>query len=74
MRFGFNVPCQYTLLTLRPLIFGLTLFGWLRSITLNRTCSIIPHGTIIFDCRPRFQEHNWGVQQGLGLWLVSATD
>ena len=34
--FWSNFPCQFTpLLHLRPLIFGLTLFGWFISINLN---------------------------------------
>jgi hypothetical protein len=34
--FCFNAPCQFTpLLNLRSLIFGLTLLGWLHSITLT---------------------------------------
>jgi hypothetical protein len=50
--FCFNAPCQYTLfLNLHPLIFGLTPIGWLRSITLSRTYSIIPYENISFDLR-----------------------
>ena len=39
------------LLNLRPLILGLTPFGWLRSITLATIYSIISCGNIIFDLR-----------------------
>jgi len=39
------------LLYFPPLIFGLTPFVWLHSITLTCTYSIIPLGNIIFDCR-----------------------
>jgi hypothetical protein len=40
------------LLDLRPLIFGVTLFGWLRYVTLSPTRSIISDGNIIFYLRP----------------------
>ena len=53
--FCFNAPCQYTtLLNLCSLISGLTPFGWLRSITLNPTNSIISYGNIIFELGPLF--------------------
>jgi hypothetical protein len=48
----FNDRCQNTLLfNLRALIFRLTPFGWLLSITLNPTYSVISYGNIIFDLR-----------------------
>jgi hypothetical protein len=51
--FCFNAPCQYIpLLSLRSLISGLTPFGWLCSITLNPTYSIISYGNIIFELLP----------------------
>jgi hypothetical protein len=40
---------------LRPLIFGLTIFGCFVSVYL----SIFYYENIIFDLRPLFQEHNW---------------
>jgi hypothetical protein len=43
-----NAPCQYTLLNLRPLIFGLTPFGWLRSLTMTPSHTVIHYETIIF--------------------------
>ena len=51
---------------LRPLIFVLTLFGWLLCITLTPVYSIISYGNIIFDLRlfdwrQLVQEHSWGV-------------
>jgi len=50
--FCFNTPCQYIpLLSLSSLISGLTPFGWLCSITLNPTYSIISYGNI-FELRP----------------------
>ena len=56
--FSLNDPCQYTtLLNLRPLIFGLTPFGWLCSITLTPTYSTITYGNIVFHLRPHFQEN-----------------
>jgi hypothetical protein len=59
----FNSPCQYTpILNLHPLIFGLTLYGWLHSIVLTTTYSIISYGNLIFnlhllDLCPCFEEH-----------------
>jgi len=49
--FCFNALCQYILLNLRPLIFVLTPFGWLRSLTITPTPThaIIHYETIIFD-------------------------
>jgi hypothetical protein len=41
--------------------------GWLHSITLTPTYSIIPHGNRIFYLCPRFQEHNYGVKQDFGV-------
>jgi len=37
-------------------------FGWLHSIRLTPTHSIISYGNI-FDLRPLSQEHNYGVKQ-----------
>jgi len=60
----FNNRCQNTsLLNLRALIFRLTPFGWLLSVTLNPAYSIISYGNISFDLRhfdlrQHFQEHN----------------
>jgi hypothetical protein len=68
-----NVTCQYTpVLNLRPLIFGLTPFGWLRSITLTPTYVMISYGSVIFDLRifdvrPPLLIHKYGVRQGLGV-------
>jgi hypothetical protein len=68
-----NAPCQFTpLLNLRPFIFGLTPFGWLRCITLKPTYFSISYENTIFDLRlfylrPLFQEHSQGVKQGLGV-------
>jgi hypothetical protein len=43
--FCFNALCHYTpLLNIRPLVFGLRPFGWLRSVTLTPSCSIISWG------------------------------
>ena len=54
-----NAPCHFTpLLTIRPLIFGLTLFGWFISIYLS-----LSYRNIIFDLRSLFQEHDYGVKQ-----------
>lgn len=42
--FSLTPSCQYTaVLNLRPIIFGLTPFGWVRSSTLNPTYSIISY-------------------------------
>jgi len=59
----FNGPYQFTqLLNLRPLLFGLTPFGWLPSITET------PYFWYVrdFDLR-RLQERNKDVKQGLGV-------
>jgi hypothetical protein len=40
------------------LIFGLTPFGWLRSVTLTPNYAIIFHENIVFDLRPLLQEQN----------------
>jgi hypothetical protein len=49
--FSFNAPCQFTpLLNLRYVIFGLTPFGWLCSVSRL----LISKGNIIFDLRPLF--------------------
>ena len=54
-----NAPCHFTpLLNIRPLIFGLTLFGWFISIYLS-----LSYRNIIFDLRSLFQEHDYGVKQ-----------
>jgi len=52
-------PCHYIPLPkLRPLIFGLTPFGWLRTIALASAYYIIPYGDIfrlrLFYLRPPF--------------------
>lgn len=66
--FCFTTPCQYTtLLNLHPLIFEITLPGWLRPITLTPTYSFIPHGNCIFYLCPHFQEHNYGMKQDFGV-------
>ena len=52
--------------------FGLTTFGWLLSITLTpATYYIISCGNVMFYLRlgPLFQEHNWGVKQGLSVHI-----
>jgi hypothetical protein len=69
--FCLTPSCQYTaVLNLRPIIFGLTPFGWVRSITLNPTYSIISYGNIfdlrLFYLRPLFQEHNYTIKRGIG--------
>ena len=57
--FCFNAPCHFTLLNLRPFVFGLTPFRWLRSITLTPTTSIISYGNIIlFICAHFFSNTN----------------
>lgn len=63
------------LINLHPLIFSLTSFGWLHSIMPVSTYSIISYGNITFDLYvfilcPLFQEYNWGVQQGLGIYIT----
>jgi hypothetical protein len=47
----FNSPCHYVLLNLRPLIFVLTPFGWLRSLTVTSAHAVIHYETIIFYFR-----------------------
>ena len=62
--FALTSPCQHIpLLNLRPEMFGLTPFGWLRSSTLISTYSSISYGNIIFylclfELHPLFQEHD----------------
>ena len=77
--FCFNAPCQYILLNLRPLIFGLTPFGWLRSLTITPppapTHTAIHYETVIFDSRlflflPTSQKHNQSIKQGLSLFFT----
>jgi len=69
-------PMPYIpLINLCPLIFGLTSFGWLHSIMLISTYSIISYGNITFDLYvfvlcPLFQEYNWGIQRGLGAYII----
>ena len=48
--FCFNAPCQYILLNLRPLIFGLTPFGWLRSLTITPPPCPYPYRYSLWDC------------------------
>lgn len=49
--FCFNAPCQsIPVINLRPLIFDLTSFGWLRTVKLNY--SIFSHRIITFELRP----------------------
>jgi len=61
--FCFKGHYQYTpLIYLLPLVFGLMLCGWRRSITLNPTYSIISYVNTIFYLhlfylRPLFKEH-----------------
>ena len=43
-----NIPSQYALLNLCPLIFTLTPFGWMHSIMLTHTHFIISYGNITF--------------------------
>jgi hypothetical protein len=53
--FSFNAPCKFTPLhNMRSLIFSLTPFGWLRSVTLTRYYDL----NISFGLRPLFQECN----------------
>lgn len=66
--FCFNAPYQYTpLLNLRPFIFSLTPFGWMRLLPRP----LLLYGTVTFYLRvlitPNFQEYNYGMKQGLGL-------
>jgi hypothetical protein len=57
--FCFNSSYHFPpLLNFRLLILPLTPLGWLRYTTLTPTYSITSCGNIIFDIRPRFQEHN----------------
>jgi hypothetical protein len=64
MPFCFNTACQYTpLLNVCPLIFGLTYFGWLCSVMLSPTYSIISYRNMVFeldlfDVHPPLQKHN----------------
>ena len=60
-----SATCQCTaILNWRPVIFGLTTFGWHRSITLAPAASysIIPCGSVTFYLDPLIQEHNWGIK------------
>ena len=73
--FCFNAPRQYTLLNLRPLIFGLTPFGWLRSLRLTPAHTVIYYETVIFYLplfffRPAYQKYNWSAKQGLSLFFM----
>jgi len=69
----FYAPCKYTQLrNLRPHTLVLTLFSWLRCMTLTLAYSVISYGNIIFylclfDWRPLIQGHSWGVTQVLGV-------
>lgn len=68
--FCFNAPCYYTLLlNLRPLVFGLKSYGWLRCITLIPAYSTVSYRNRIYDLRlfiyTLFQEHSYRVKQGL---------
>lgn len=59
--FCFNAPYQYTpLLNLRPFIFSLTPFGWMRSITST------PH--LIWYCHSLFTCFNYPHLLGIQLW------
>jgi hypothetical protein len=49
---------MYHFLIYALFIFSLTPFGWLCSVMLTPTYSIIYYGNIIFDLHPLFQEHN----------------
>jgi hypothetical protein len=63
--FCFNFPYQFSpLLNLHLFILALIPLGWLHVIILTSTYSILSCGNIIFDLRPRFQEHSWCVKQG----------
>jgi hypothetical protein len=55
----------YTTRSLRPIICGLTPFGWLRAATLTQ--HLISYGNIIFVLRLLIQKRNRDVKQGLGL-------
>ena len=57
---------------LHPLTFSLMLFGWLFSFMLTPTYCIISYENIIFylcpfDLHPLYQEHSYGIKQGLGV-------
>ena len=61
--FWSNATCQFTpLLNLHSLIFSLTSFGYLCSITLISTCFTISYGSItlclLLSLRPLFREPN----------------
>jgi hypothetical protein len=63
--FCFNALCQYVrLLSVRPVIFGLTRFDWLRSVTVTRTCSVISCGNVVFYVYLFFILNFSGKQQG----------
>jgi hypothetical protein len=51
-------------LNLQSIVFGLTPFGWLRSITL--TLTHISDGNMLFYLRPLFHEQKMGEKEGLG--------
>ena len=65
---SWSLILQLPLLYVCPLIFGLTYFGWLCSLTY----SIISYGNILFnldlfDLNPPFQEHKLGIKEGFGV-------
>jgi hypothetical protein len=63
--FSFYPICQCLIpLHLHPLVFGVTPFGWLRSITLSPTYSIISYENIIFDLRLFIYIQFTGTQSG----------
>jgi len=64
--FLFYHPRQYNpLLNLRPLVIGLTPFGWLRSYTQTPAYSITSYGNIVFYLRPLFGK--CGSKKGTGV-------
>jgi hypothetical protein len=68
----FYAPWQFTLLNLRSLTFGLTPFGWLRSIHINPLrltgISFYIHAFFIYA---HFSKSQLGQKQGLGvLWIT----
>jgi len=73
--FFLNAVCQYIQPNLRSVIFGLSPFGCLPSITQTPVCSIISCGNVIFELTaflftPSFSTAQLGRRRRLG--IVSA--
>jgi len=66
--FSLSAHYQFTpLLKLRPMVFALTFFGWFTSVYI----SLFSYVNMIYDLRPLFQEHNYGVTQDLDIRIFS---